>query len=74
MVWHLWNAKENHESLSMWSIDSFASFVGCINPIIHFDLLPLVYGLRSAFCTFFTVLLVIRLKYKINKTKNLTIL
>lgn len=64
MFAHLWKVEENTESLSMWSIDSFASFVGCINPIINRDLLPMAYGFRSAFSTFVTVLLILRLKYK----------
>ena len=67
MFVHLWKANENTESLSMWSIDSLASAVGCIKPILSMDLLPAVYGLRSAVSTFTTVLLILRLKHKAKK-------
>lgn len=67
MFAHLWKAKENTESLGMWSLDSVASVLGSINPILNGDLLPIAYGLRSAICTFSTVLLILRIKYKAKK-------
>ena len=72
MFVHLWKAKENTESLSMWSIDSVASAVGSINPIVNRYLLSTVYGLRSALSTFLTVLLILRLKYKARKLSTLS--
>ena len=69
MVSYLWKAKENTESLGNWSLECLASAIGCINPILNKDLLPMVYGLRSLFSTFLTVLLILRLKYKEGKLK-----
>ncbi len=71
MVTHLWKTKEDKEAISWWANDCFISLVGCINPIINKDLLPIVYGLRSAISTFITVLLILRLKYKIKNEKHI---
>lgn len=69
MVFHLWKAKENTESLGMWSLETITSAIGCINPILNKDMLPIVYGFRSFFSTFLIVLLILRLKYKESKSK-----
>ena len=61
---HLWKAKENTESLSMWSFDSAASALGTIEPLCTMDFLPLVYGIRAVVSTLAVIILIIRLKFK----------
>ena len=61
---HLWKAKVNTESLSMWSFDSAASALGVIEPLRTMSLLPLIYGIRAVISTFAVVVLILRLKYK----------
>lgn len=64
---HLWHAKKNTESLSMWTINCVAAAFGTIEPIRSMSLLPLVYGLRAVVCTLTVALLVFRLKLKTKK-------
>ena len=61
---HLWKSQENTESLSAWSFDFFASLFGIIVSLQTMDLLPLIYGIRSAFCTFAVILFIWRIKFR----------
>lgn len=60
---HLWKSRENTESLGAWSFDFFASIFGMIVPLLTMDLLPLIYGVRSAISTFAVIVLILRIKF-----------
>jgi len=63
-LFHLWNARENTESLSMWFFNFLASFLGTIEPLKNMAFLPLVYGIRATVSTLAVILFVVRLQYR----------
>lgn len=61
---HLWMTAKNTESLSMWSFDGLASLFGIIEPLRRWDILPLVYTLRSVTSAVVIIVLILRIKYR----------
>lgn len=59
----LWSSKENTEPLGTWLFDFFGSAIGLITPIKTGDILPIIYGTRSALSTLLMVIFVLRNKY-----------
>lgn len=70
-VVYLWKATKNTESLGKWSFSFLASILGLIEPVKTLDLLPLVYGVRSAISTLTVVILILRLNNKNSLSKIL---
>ena len=61
---HLWRARQNTESLSMWFFDFLGSAIGLIEPLRTLSFLPLVYTIRSALSALAVMTLILRLQYR----------
>ena len=64
---HLWNAKENTESVTTWSLNAVAAILGVVEPIRMGAILPIVYGVRSILSCIAVVALSLRLDLKESK-------
>ncbi len=61
---HLWNAQENTESLTTWSLNGLAAFFGVIEPVQARAILPIVYGVRSIVSCMAVAVLILRLQWR----------
>ena len=61
---HLWNAHESTEPLSTWSLNTLAALFGIVEPLKAFDLLPLIYGIRSIVSCLAVIFLTVRLRLR----------